>query len=42
LPHAQLIATDLNQPMLDYAATKPELHGVELRQADAVALPFDD
>jgi SAM-dependent methyltransferase len=42
LPHAQLIATDVNQPMLDYAATKPELHGVELRQADALALPFDD
>ena len=42
LPRAQLIATDLNQPMLDYAATKPELHGVEFRQADALALPFDD
>ena len=25
LPHAQLIATDLNQPMLDHAAIKPEL-----------------
>ena len=33
LPHAQLIATDLNQPMLDHAATKPELRGVEFRQA---------
>lgn len=42
LPRAQLIATDLNQPMLDYAATKPELRGVEFRQADALALPFDD
>ncbi len=42
LPRAQLIATDLNQPMLDHAATKPELRGVELRQADALALPFDD
>ena len=42
LPRAQLIATDLNQPMLDHAATKPELRGVEFRQADALALPFDD
>ena len=42
LPRAQLIATDLNQPMLDRAATKPELRGVEFRQADALALPFDD
>jgi SAM-dependent methyltransferase len=41
-PRAQLIATDLNQPMLDQAATKPELRGVEFRQADALALPFDD
>ena len=30
LPRAQLIATDLNQPMLDHAATKPELRGVDL------------
>jgi ubiquinone/menaquinone biosynthesis C-methylase UbiE len=42
LPGVQLIATDLNQPMLDHAATKPELRGVEFRQADALALPFDD
>jgi SAM-dependent methyltransferase len=42
LPRTQLIATDLNQSMLDYAATKPELRGVEFRQADALALPFDD
>lgn len=42
LPLAQLIATDLNQPMLDYAAAKPELRGIEFRQADALALPFDD
>ena len=42
LPRVQLIATDLNQPMLDHAATKPELRGVEFRQADALALPFDD
>jgi SAM-dependent methyltransferase len=42
LPQVQLIATDLNQPMLDYAATKPELRGVEFRKADALALPFDN
>ena len=42
LPRAHLVATDLNQPMLDHAATKPELRGVEFRQADALALPFDD
>ncbi len=39
LPRAQLIATDLNQPMLDHAATKPELRGVEFRQADAQCQP---
>jgi ubiquinone/menaquinone biosynthesis C-methylase UbiE len=43
LPKAQLIATDLNQPMLDHAET---LHGaasrVDWRQADALALPFGD
>jgi ubiquinone/menaquinone biosynthesis C-methylase UbiE len=38
----ELIATDLNQPMLDFAATKPELSRVTWRQADATALPFPD
>ncbi len=38
-----ILATDLNQPMLDYAAAKPGmLPGVEWRQADACALPFPD
>jgi ubiquinone/menaquinone biosynthesis C-methylase UbiE len=38
----EVIATDLNQPMLDFAATKPELSRVTCRQADATALPFPD
>jgi len=37
-----IIATDLNQPMLDFAATKPGLDRVTWQQADAVALPFPD
>ncbi len=40
---ARYIATDLNQPMLDYAAAKqPAGSPVEWRQADALALPFED
>jgi len=42
LPRVEITATDLNQPMLDRASTKAELHGVILRQADALDLPFDD
>ncbi|HKV14940.1 MAG TPA: class I SAM-dependent methyltransferase, partial [Reyranella sp.] len=38
----KIIATDLNQAMLDFAAAKPDLARVELRQADALALPFGD
>jgi ubiquinone/menaquinone biosynthesis C-methylase UbiE len=39
----RIVSTDLNQPMLDYAAAKPALQGrVTWRQADAQALPFDD
>lgn len=37
-----IIATDLNQAMLDRAATKPGLARVTLRQADAQALPFEE
>jgi ubiquinone/menaquinone biosynthesis C-methylase UbiE len=40
---ARYVVTDLNQPMLDYAASR---HGpdprIEWRKADALALPFDD
>jgi ubiquinone/menaquinone biosynthesis C-methylase UbiE len=44
LPDAtRLTATDLNQPMLDYARAKQPRGGrVEWRQADALALPFED
>ena len=37
------VASDLNQPMLDYAASRqPTGNPVEWRQADALALPFED
>ena len=42
LADVEIVATDLNQPMLDHAATKPELGRVQFRQADAQELPFDD
>src|SRR5581483_5201931 len=42
-PATRIVSTDLNQPMLDYAAAKPSLRGrVIWQQADAQALPFDD
>jgi len=38
---AQLVATDLNQPMVDYACTKPGMPApIDWRTADAAALPF--
>ena len=41
--HARIVATDLNQPMLDHAAAKqPHQDRVTWRQADALALPFED
>jgi ubiquinone/menaquinone biosynthesis C-methylase UbiE len=40
---ARIVATDLNQPMLDYSSAKPSLRGrVTWQQADAQALPFED
>jgi ubiquinone/menaquinone biosynthesis C-methylase UbiE len=40
---ARIVATDLNQPMLDHAATlQPQDRPVTWRQADALALPFPD
>lgn len=43
LPSAvRIVATDLNQPMLDRAAEVGTARPVEWRQADAQALPFDD
>lgn len=42
-PEAKYVVTDLNQPMLDYAASRQEPdHRVTWRQADALALPFED
>jgi ubiquinone/menaquinone biosynthesis C-methylase UbiE len=40
---AGITATDLNQPMLDHAASRLRHDGrIAWRQADALALPFDD
>jgi ubiquinone/menaquinone biosynthesis C-methylase UbiE len=41
-PDASYIVTDLNQPMLDYAASRqgPDAR-IKWRQADALALPFE-
>ena len=41
LPEADIVATDLNQPMLDVAAERLG-DGVRFLQADAQALPFAD
>lgn len=37
-----ITATDLNQPMLDLAVTKPGLERVTWQQADVMSLPFAD
>jgi SAM-dependent methyltransferase len=42
LPATEITATDLNQPMLDYAAAEPGAARVVWRQADAQNLPFPD
>lgn len=43
LPEAvEIVATDLNQPMLDHASMKPGVARVRFQQADALALPFPD
>jgi SAM-dependent methyltransferase len=39
---ARLVATDLNEPMLDYARTVVPDRGITWQPADAEALPFDD
>jgi len=41
-PAVRLVATDLNQAMVDHAAAKPALKRVTLQQADALKLPFAD
>src|SRR5205823_5797317 len=40
--HAEIVATDLNQAMLDQAAAIGTPRRVEWRQADAMHLPFGD
>ena len=42
LPDASIVATDLNQPMLDVAADRVRSPNVEFQAADALDLPFDD
>ncbi len=40
---ARYVVTDLNQPMLEYAASRqPADRRIEWRQADALELPFED
>lgn len=41
-PSASIVASDLNQPMLDHAASIGTSRPVEWRQADAMQLPFAD
>ena len=42
-PGASYIVTDLNQPMVDYAASRqPPDSRIKWRQADALALPFEN
>jgi len=42
-PDARYVVTDLNQPMLDRAASRqPADPRIEWKQADALSLPFDD
>jgi ubiquinone/menaquinone biosynthesis C-methylase UbiE len=42
-PDVRYVVTDLNQPMLDYAADRQGFDGrIAWRQADALALPFED
>ena len=43
LPEAvAIVATDLNQPMIDFAAAQPRGGHVTWRQADALSLPFEE
>lgn len=42
LPEAEIVATDLNAPMLDQAAFRMDAVNVRFQPADAHALPFKD
>jgi SAM-dependent methyltransferase len=39
---ARIVATDLNPPMIEHAARRLQDEQVEWKQADALALPFED
>ena len=41
-PSCEIVATDLNQPMLDRAAATGTARPVQWQQADAMQLPFDE
>jgi ubiquinone/menaquinone biosynthesis C-methylase UbiE len=41
-PSTHIVATDLNQPMLDQAARRQHAGPIQWKQADALALPFAD
>ena len=41
-PSTRIVATDLNQPMLDQAAKRQAEGRIEWKQANALALPFGD
>ena len=41
-PRGSIVATDLNQPMLDHAAERLPSSRVSWQKADAQALPFPD
>jgi len=41
-PEVEILATDLNQAMLDHAATRLQAPNVRWQQADAQALPYKD
>jgi ubiquinone/menaquinone biosynthesis C-methylase UbiE len=42
LPDAEIVATDLNEPMLEIASRRSESNRVNFQRADALDLPFDD
>jgi ubiquinone/menaquinone biosynthesis C-methylase UbiE len=42
LPDAEIVATDLNPPMLEMAALRVAAPNVRFQQADALGLPFED
>ena len=42
LPEAEIVATDLNQPMLDEAQRRVPAANIQFVQADALDLPFED